>query len=239
MKPDPPIRRRRWLRRGLWVLSVPVGVVLGLNLWVLSSGWSRMYGEGAVPPETAVGLVLGTSKRRENGQPNLHFRGRMEAAARLFKAGRIRHLLVSGACSGQYYNEPKDMKAALMAQGVPESAITCDFGGERTLDSVVRAREAFGLRECVIVSDGWHVPRALFIARKIGLEATGAASGRIPLRDSFVPRSREWLARVLVVFDLYVLGTRPEHPADGSEEPLGRRFAGVSAPGTPGSRPRP
>ena len=101
--------------------------------------------------------------------------------------------------------------------------------GLRTLDSVVRAKEAFGLRRCVIVSDGWHVPRALFIARSIGLDAIGAASGELALHDSVKARSREWLARVLVVVDVHVLGTRPVHPADGTEERLGERFADAGA----------
>ena len=113
----PPRRRRRWLRRVLGFASVPLVLLVALNLWVLASGRSRVYGTGAAPPATPVALVLGTSKRRENGRPNPHFQGRMEAAARLFKAGRVRHVLVSGACSGAYYNEPKDMKAALMAHG--------------------------------------------------------------------------------------------------------------------------
>lgn len=239
MRPELSPRRRRWMRRLIWSVAVPGLGVLLLNLWVLTSGGGRMYRSGVEVPESPVALVLGTSKRRENGSPNLHFQRRIETAAALFKSGRIRHLLVSGAKSGVYYNEPRDMKAALMARGVPESAITCDFDGVRTLDSVVRAKEGFGLRRCVIVSDGWHVPRALFIARKIGLDAIGAACADIALEDSFKARSREWQARVLVVFDLYVLGTRPEHPPDGSEENLGERFDEFSARRTAASPPRP
>jgi SanA protein len=218
--------------RGLLRLgAIAIIGVLSANVWVLSSGWNRVYRAGAEVPERPVALVLGTSKRRENGSPNLFFRGRIEAAAELFRLGRVRHLLVSGDNRSPFYNEPRDMKAALVAHGVPESAITCDFAGLRTLDSVVRAKEAFGLERCVIVSDGWHVPRALFIARKIGLDAIGASSSELSLRDSFKARSREWLARILVVVDVYVLGTRPVHPADGSEEKLGRKFAEAGSRG--------
>ena len=226
---DRPVRRRVWLRRLLRVGALAVAALVLTNVWVLSSGWNRLYRAGAEVPEREVALVLGTSKRRENGRPNLFFQGRIEAAAELFRIGRVHHLLVSGDNRSPFYNEPRDMKAALVAHGVPESAITCDFAGLRTLDSVVRAKEAFGLKRCVIVSDGWHIPRALFVARKIGLDAIGAASSDLPLRDSFKSRSREWLARVLVVVDVYVLGTRPARPADGSEERLGERFAGVGS----------
>ena len=66
----------------------------------------------------------------------------------------------------------------------------------RTIDSGVRAREVFGLRRCAIVSDGWHVPRALFIANKFGLDAVGIAARPVPVENSFKARAREWGARV-------------------------------------------
>ncbi len=96
--------------------------------------------------EDRVALVLGTSKRTRQGWPNAHFTRRIAAAAALYHAGRVRRLIVSGdAHNSRGSNEPADMRAALRELGVPDAAITEDPAGFRTLDSVVRAREVFGL----------------------------------------------------------------------------------------------
>lgn len=200
----------------LAALLLPVAGIVAVNLWVAASMDSRMFEvDGAVPArETA--LVLGTSKKRVGGRPNLHFERRMDAAAALYAQGKVQTLLVSGARNGPYYNEPRDMAEALKARGVPESAVMCDYAGYRTLDSVVRARDRLGLRQCLIVSDDWHVPRALLIARAHGLDAIGVGAKDIDWKDSFKARTREWLARVLVMLDLYALKTQPMDP----EQPI-------------------
>jgi SanA protein len=213
--------RRRLVRVLAWAIGCPLLAIALLNLWVLLCARGRVFASDGNAPPASVALVLGTSKRRENGHPNLHFDSRITAAADLFKRGKVRHLLVSGDNRSPYYNEPRDMRDALIARGVPSSAITCDFAGLRTLDSVVRAKDVFGLKHCAIISDGWHVPRALFIARKIGLDGIGIASPDVPMEYSLKARVREWLARVLVVFDLYVLDTQPHHTASGEERNLG------------------
>jgi len=201
----------------------PVAVIAALNAWVLEGARGRLH-----PPASEtmrpghVALVLGTSPRRPDGTPNLHFQRRLDAAAALFAAGKVEKLLVSGATAGRFYNEPRDMRAGLMARGVPDSAIVQDIEGVRTFDSVVRVKEAFHAKSCAIVSDAWHVPRALFIADRIGLEAVGVRAEPVPLRASLKARSREWLARVLVVLDLHVLGTRPETPPTGLEPDLSK-----------------
>lgn len=77
------------------------------------------------------------------------------------------------------------------------------------LDSIIRAREIFQLERFIIVSDGFHLPRAVFIARRFGLDVEGVASQRVPLRWSFKTEAREWLARVKAVLDVYLLNTPP------------------------------
>lgn len=182
-----------------------------MNAWVLAGARGRLLTPGeATLPHSPVALVLGTSPRRPDGTPNLHFQRRMDAAAALFASGKADSLLVSGATEGAYYNEPRDMRAELISRGVPDTAILSDPKGVRTFDSVVRLKEEFHATHCAIISDAWHVPRALFIADRIGLHAVGVPAEPIALRESLKARSREWLARVLVVLDVYVLGTRPE-----------------------------
>ena len=229
----PRRKRRSWIRRMLLILLCPLIIVAAINVWVLAATRGKVYRADGKTPSEAVALVLGTSKRQENGQPNLHFTRRLDAAAALYKRGQVRHVLVSGANPGPFYNEPRDMKDGLVARGVPAAAITCDTRGWRTLDSVMRARERFGLRRrAPIVSDGWHVPRALFIARKCGLDAIGISAAPVPVKNSLKARTREWGARVLVVLDLYV-------PIPGREI-QNQPVRSISAPSgaSPDARPR-
>lgn len=215
------VARRSWKRWVVAGVGLPVLTVAAVNAWVVASASGRMTAAAEAPsPAAAVGLVLGTSPRRLDGSPNLHFRHRLDAAAALYSAGKVSKLIVSGATTGRYYDEPRDMRAELKARGVPDSAIVSDPLGVRTLDSVVHAKETFHVRSCAIISDAWHVPRALYIADSIGLPAVGVAAEPVPIRLSLKARSREWLARVLVVLDMHVLDTRPVHAATGAEADL-------------------
>ena len=154
-----------------------------------------------------VALVLGTSKWTVRGTQNLYFKGRVEASRELYQKGMVRHLLLSGDNSLQEYNEPLLMKKTLEEQGVPSVAMTMDFAGFRTLDSVVRSKEVFGQDSCVIVTQAFHLPRALFVARFHNLKAIGyEAPGPIPGKRIWI---REILARTVAVWDI-VVGTEPK-----------------------------
>jgi SanA protein len=171
-----------------------------------------------VPPRE-VGLVLGTSKETRHGKPNLHFNQRIEAAAALYKAGKVRYLLVSGDNHIATYNEPEDMRDALVAAGVPASVITCDYAGFHTLDSIVRAKEIFALSQCTIISEEFHCPRALWIARQHGLDAIAFAAPDVGLKSwSLRANVREQLARSWCAVELYVLHRGPKFL--GPKEPI-------------------
>ncbi len=184
-------------------------MVLGCNLWVIISTSDEIYSSVDDIDSNTVGMVLGTSKKVAPDQPNLHFEHRLEAAAKLFHAGKVQHLLASGDRDSRYYNEPRDMTRKLMELGVPANAITADNAGYRTFDSVVRARRVFGLRRMTIITDDFHVARALFIAKKEGIDAVALRSEPVDYKLSFKARAREYLARVKAVLDLYVLDTEP------------------------------
>lgn len=110
------------------------------------------------------------------------------------------------------------MRDALQQAGVPPDAITLDYAGFRTLDSVVRARDVFGLSRVVIVSQDFHSRRALFIADRIGLDAIAYEAKAVTRRHRFQMRAREALARTRAVIDMCVLGTQPKFP--GPPEPI-------------------
>ena len=159
-----------------------------------------------------VGLVLGCSKRFSSGMPSLYFNGRMEAAARLWKTGKLRCIIVSGDNREIYYNEPRDMKNALVELGVPADKIVCDYAGLRTFDSVVRARHIFGADKITIISQSYHVKRAVTIARHLGIDAEGYCAEHIPFNRPTLARQfiRERAARVAMLFDL-TIGHNPRH----------------------------
>ena len=193
---------------GLAFLS---GLILVGAFWVIHhAADQRLYDEVASIPLNDVGLVLGTSKYTRGRIPNPHFDHRMTAAALLYRSGRVRHLLLSGDNGSRGYDEPADMKSALLALGVPDEAITLDDAGFRTLDSVVRARQVFGQRRLTIITDRFHAYRAVFLARQANIDAVAFPSAEVGLRASVRSRVRESLADVKACLDVWVLRTQPK-----------------------------
>ncbi len=196
---------------GLMLIAIifSAAIVVGMNLWVIRSAAPYLYDSAEHLPTANVALILGASPYSLDGRPSGHFQGRIHAAVELFTAGRVRHLLASGSNPDRRYNEPRKMFEALTAAGVPESAITMDFAGRRTLDSVVRARAVFGQQRLVIVSQRYHLHRAIFLARQRGVDAVGYVAPRPQLHRRVNAEIREVAARVLAILDIYVLNTEP------------------------------
>jgi SanA protein len=202
-------RRLLWI--GLCAFALTVGACLAANSWICSAASGRIITDAAPLPFNEVGLVLGTSKfSGARAYPNPFFEGRMNAAARLFHAGKVRHLLVSGDNDRKTYDEPSWMRDALVARGVPAEAITLDYAGFRTLDSVVRAEAVFGLKRFTIITDDFHEPRSVFLARSRGLDVVGFPSDPVPWIWSKKARARELISRVRACLDVYVLHTNPK-----------------------------
>jgi SanA protein len=200
---------RRLVIAGLLLLALAV-VVAACQWLVLRAGRGRLYTKVGQTPRRDVGLLLGTSDKRRNGESNPFFEYRIAAAAELYKAGRIQRLLVSGDNRHKDYDEPAMMKSALLAAGVPEAAITVDCAGFRTLDSVVRAQKVFSLSPFTVISQRFHNQRAIFIARHYHLDAIGFCAADVPLQHGLKTQIREAFARVKAVLDLYVLHTQPK-----------------------------
>ncbi len=160
-------------------------------------------------PYNRVGLVLGTSRYLSGGGTNPYFHYRIQAAQRLFKAGKIDYLIVSGDNSLKSYNEPQVMQEALEEYGVPPDRIFPDYAGFRTLDSVVRCKKIFGQTNVTIITQEFHGRRAVFIARRKGIDAVGFAAGNVPAEFGIKVLVREVFAKVKAVFDVYVFHTEP------------------------------
>jgi SanA protein len=217
----------RWLKKNRFsIVAISSGACLlatALIFWADHAcnlaAKGRIFRSVESVPEREVGLVLGTSKVTRQGTPNLHFNQRIDAAIALYRAGKVHHLLVSGDSHVATYDEPTDMRNALVAAGIPTNAITCDYAGFRTLDSVVRAKQVFGLSQCTIISEEFHCPRALWIAREHGLDAIAFAAPDVALKGwSLRAEAREQLARAWCGVDLYVLHRGPKFP--GPRDPI-------------------
>ena len=206
--------RAKWLKRtGLALLGVPAMAVLAIAWANIAASWAargRTFDTVAATPTSEVGLVFGTSDRT-NGRENLYFKHRVEAAAALWKAGKIRTLIVSGDNRARDYNEPEKMKRALLKLGVPAQHIVCDYAGLRTLDSVVRAKKIFGLNSILFISQRFQNQRAIYIANAHGLQAIGHNARDVGPRNGIKTRLREIGARVKMWLDVNILDTPPKH----------------------------
>ena len=209
MRSKPAPRHLLFLTKVLAAFAVAgLFAVLLNDLAITRNASARLYYLVDETPECQVGLVLGTSKYAE-GDVNRYYRARIEAAAELFHAGRIRAILVSGDASTRYYDETTTMQRDLIELGVPEDYILLDYAGVRTLDSVFRAKKVFGLDRVTVVSQQFHCERALYLADAVGLAATGYCAEDTPYSDSLMMRGRETLARVMAFADLNLFGTQP------------------------------
>ncbi|MFG2311244.1 vancomycin high temperature exclusion protein [Streptomyces sp. NPDC048566] len=165
-----PPRTRRGRRRAVQALMlVCVLALLPMTwLWVTTDGRVRTAADA---PRTEVAVVFGAGLW--DGEPSPYLAHRLDAAATLYRAGRIEVVLVTGDNSREDYDEPDAMRAYLVAHGVPDRRIVSDYAGFDTWDSCVRARRIFGVREAVLISQGFHIRRALALCRAAGVASYG------------------------------------------------------------------
>jgi SanA protein len=161
-----------------------------------ADAWS--FADIAKVPAVDVALVLGTAPIGPEGGPNVYFVRRLDAAAALWKAGKAKYLVVSGSGA-----EPAAMRAGLIERGVPGAAIYSDSAGYRTWDSVLGARDVYGQKRVVIVSQRFHLNRALFLARQAGLEAWGFEARDVEHPYSIFTELRRYPSALRAYFDAW------------------------------------
>lgn len=181
---------RRLLKIGAGFVALGVAWIAAASLLVERADRGRIWSDPAAIPARRVGLVLGCA-RVLGGYHNPFFDSRIGVAARLFRAGKVEYLIVSGGNHVRGYGEPKDVKDGLIRAGVPPERVVCDYAGFRTLDSIVRAREVFGQTAITVVSQEFHNQRAIFIARHRGVDAIGFNAPEADAYDSFRIECRE------------------------------------------------
>jgi SanA protein len=208
-------RWQRWVRTFLYIGVIAVIMVVALSNWMVTHYSSpHIYSDPTLLPDNKVGVVPGTSSMLASGTINLFFKYRVEAAADLYNRGKIQFIIISGDNGTHSYNEPREMKEALIALGVPDSVIYPDYAGFRTFDSMIRAWKVFGQKKFTVVSQRFQNERAVFIARQYGIEAVAYNAKDVSKYSGFKTLLREVLARVNTFLDIYVLNMQPRFLGD-------------------------
>lgn len=173
------------------------------NYAIVSNAEGKLFTEVDQCPEAKVGLVLGTSKKSRSGRENLYFNHRIDAAVALYKAHKVKYLLLSGDNGSKSYNEPDDMRKALIAAGVPPEKIVLDLAGFRTMDSMERALKVFGQKKIIVISQRFHNERAIYLGEHFGMTVYGFNAKDVKKAGGFLTNTRERFARMKVFWDLF------------------------------------
>jgi SanA protein len=202
------------------VLAVGIfpAVILVCHLVVNSVADDYCYDSPERLPASHVGVLLGTSKYTTAGTLNPYYLSRLEAAKELFASGKIQSILVSGYKTSHGYDEPKSMRDDLIRKGVPGDRIWGDDRGDRTFDSILRLRKVFKIDTCVVISQRFHIERAVYIGRRYGMVVNGYAAEDNPGRYGFGQKVRELLARVRAVIDVELLHAEPSSTESSPDE---------------------
>ena len=202
-----------------WVaLGVLIVLILFIPRWLLV----RRYAKRIFLPENApvrpTAIVFGAGLRRD-GYPTSVLADRVTTAASLYHEGKVDQILMSGSIHGTQYNEPLAMQSLALDLGVPAEDILIDTGGFRSLDTCQRAYQVFGVGHALLVSQRFHLPRALALCDAIGLSADGVVSDLQPYRASFLWELREIPATLRALWDALTIkdhatSTLPQSPED-------------------------
>jgi vancomycin permeability regulator SanA len=193
---------RRLLGAGALATALAVLAMAAGSLWVRGAASGHVYVESTVPA-APVALVLG-AQVYPDGTPSAYLAARLDLAKRLLDAGKVRAILLSGDHSRWEYDEPGAMRAYLIARGVPARQIVLDYAGFDTYDSCARARRVFGVHRAIVVTQQFHVDRAVALCRSLGVAATGVGDDSVRWMTDIWRRNvvRERLAVVKALADV-------------------------------------
>ena len=212
-------------KRILKIMFKVVLILIGLGLLLLLIprlvtglyARKRVYSVESVPVHR-VAIVFGAGLWRD-GSPTPVLYDRVATAAQLYFSGRVEKLLMSGDNRVVEYNEPWAMRSAAIELGVPEEDIVLDYAGRRTYDTCYRASAIFGLDEAILVTQAFHLPRALYLCNQLGLPSVGVEADQRVYRKSSMTiwTIRETVATLAALWDVHVA-----HPVPvlGEFEPI-------------------
>jgi SanA protein len=204
---------KQLIRLTLLVLTIILLVILLASPWLLRRWvqWrvqDRIYAPNQTIPARGVALVLGAGLWRD-GSPSPVLHDRVVTAVDLYKTSRVKKLLMSGDNRYVYHNEPEAMRRLALQLGVPDEDIILDYAGRRTYDSCYRARDIFGVDQAIIVTQRFHLDRALYLCNSLGVQSIGVAADRRTYRFHNWWEIREIAATVNAWLDIHLLRPQP------------------------------
>jgi vancomycin permeability regulator SanA len=210
-------RITKWFYRHIFLLGIIVLLLVVLPRLITGVYTkNRIYRETESPPER-VAIIFGAGLRRD-GSPTAMLRDRVLTGADLYFNGKVEKLLMSGDNRFVNYNEPESMRQFALSAGVPDEAIVMDYAGRRTYDTCFRAKAIFGVKKALLVTQKFHLPRAVFLCNMLGMDTIGVEASNCYWNGSpFVWDIREQLATIAAFLDLYVSSPSP---VLGNPEPL-------------------
>jgi len=195
------------IQRMIFLVFLVAALFFGSAIFYVQTAYlPRIQSIDAITPQN-VALVLGASLVHR--QPGEALEDRLETAFELYNKKKVNKLLVSGDNRSVDYNEPMAMKRYLLEKGVPEEDIISDFAGRRTYDSCYRAKEIFGLTSIIVVTQRYHLNRALYLCNTIGLDAWGVSADRRAYNALPKWQMREFIASFLAWIDTHTASARP------------------------------
>jgi len=207
----------KWFNHHIFLLGI-IAVILVILPRLITGVYTkdRIFRETDSPPER-VAIIFGAGLRRD-GSPTAMLRDRVLTGADLYFSGKVEKLLMSGDNRYINYNEPESMRQFALSTGVPDEAIVLDYAGRRTYDTCYRAKAIFGVEKALLVTQKFHLPRAVFLCNMLGMDTVGVEASNCYWNGSpFVWDIREQLATVAAFLDLYVSSPSP---VLGNPEPL-------------------
>lgn len=184
------------------LVLIVCGIYL-LSAHIATSTKDQTYRDSSKIPEAYTAIVLGASVR-SNGNLSTILEDRVQSALELYNKGKIKRFLLSGDNGTKTYNEPKAMKAYLIDQGIPEDDIFLDYAGFDTYDSMYRAHSVFNVENAIVVTQEFHLPRALYISNKLGLNYYGFIGDKHKYQRENTNKRRELLANVKAMIELFI-----------------------------------
>ncbi len=197
-----------------FTVSISVLIIV-LNLtWIYISTKKSIYSNSSELIYNRVGLVPGCNKYVADGVINSYYTQRINAASRLYRAGKIDYILVSGDNAHASYDEPREMKKSLIEAGVPKEKIYSDYAGFRTLDTIVRAKEVFKLEKFTFISQNFQNQRGVFIGEYKNIDIVAYDADNIGIKRDLKTETREVFAKMKMLIDLYILAKEPKFLGD-------------------------
>lgn len=215
---------------GILLLAVALLILIPVCFYKLVE-WKtadKLYNDTKSIPYNNVGMVLGTNPKNKFGKGNPYFYYRVDAVEKLYKAGKIKFVLISGDNKTKDYSEPDVMRNILIQRGIPKDLIYIDYAGFRTLDSVVRAKNIFGQKKMTIISQRFHNERSIVLGEWQDMDLIGFNAKDVEVkRSKYRILAREGMARVKLYLDMFV-GKKPHFGGDPITIAVGHPQTGLN-----------